>query len=66
MLNRSNQEELKKEQEYNATLLELSADAVISYEKYLLDQLNHKELAKIMKTLRDHIDKKKTNKSILS
>lgn len=66
MLNRNNQEELKREQEYNSTLLELSADAVISYEKYLLDQLNYKELAKIMKTLRDHIDKRKTNKSILS
>jgi hypothetical protein len=46
--------------------LELSADAVISYEKYLLDQMNHKDLAKVMKTLRTHIEKKSSNRNIFS
>jgi hypothetical protein len=56
----------KKDEEYNTTLLELSADAVISYEKYLLDQMNHKDLAKVMKTLRAHIEKKSSNRNIFS
>jgi len=65
MLNNKSQQE-KKDEEYNTTLLELSADAVLSYEKYLLDQMNYKDLAKVMKNLRTHIEKKSTNKNIFS
>lgn len=56
----------KKDEEYNTTLLELAADAVLSYEKYLLDQMNYKDLAKIMKNLRTHIEKKSANRNIFS
>lgn len=62
MFNRTNQTpETSKEDEFSSKLIELSADAVISYEKYLLDKLDHKQLAKTMKSLREHIEKTKHN-----
>jgi hypothetical protein len=62
MFNRTNQQaEKPKEDEFCPKLIELSADAVLSYEKYLLDKIDHKQLAKTMKTLREHIEKTKQN-----
>ena len=65
MLNSKSSQD-KKDEEYNTTLLELAADAVVSYEKYLLDQMNYKDLAKIMKNLRTHIEKQSSNRNIFS
>jgi len=62
MFNRTNQTpETPKEDEFCSKLIELSADAVISYEKYLLDKIDYKQLAKTMKSLREHIEKTKHN-----
>ena len=36
-------------------LIEIAASAVNGYEKYLLDELNYSNLAKIMTNLRDHL-----------
>lgn len=55
MLNRQNKD---NNNEYCPKLVELSLEAVFAYEKYLLDQIDYKKLAKIMKELRDHLEKK--------
>jgi len=36
-------------------LIEVAKSAVIGYEKYLLDDLNYSNLAKIMTNLREHL-----------
>jgi hypothetical protein len=55
MLSRPNKD---TNQEYFLKLADLSAEAVYSYEKYLLDEIDYKKLAKIMKELRDHLEKR--------
>ena len=37
--------------ELTNTLIELSRDAVVAYEQYLLDKLDHNSFAKVMKKL---------------
>ena len=37
--------------EWTNTLIELSREAVVAYEQYLLDKLDHNSLAKVMKKL---------------
>lgn len=56
MLNRPNKDTAN--QDYFLKLADLSAEAVYGYEKYLLDQIDYKKLAKIMKELRDHLEKR--------
>tara|TARA_B100001059_G_scaffold102085_1_gene101830 strand:- start:193 stop:387 length:195 start_codon:yes stop_codon:yes gene_type:complete len=41
--------------EWVSDLVDLAESAVIGYEKYLKDQLNYRELARIMKQLRGHL-----------
>lgn len=55
MLNRQNKD---NNNDYYTKLAELSSEAVLGYEKYLLDQIDYRKLAKIMKELRDHLEKK--------
>jgi len=55
MLSRPNKD---ANQEYFLKLADLSAEAVYSYEKYLLDEIDYRKLAKVMKELRDHLEKR--------
>jgi len=48
MKKKTNQEAQKQLDE----LVEVAKSAVIGYEKYLLDKLNYKDLARIMKNMR--------------
>jgi len=41
--------------EWVSDLVDLAESAVIGYEKYLKDELNYRELARIMKQLRGHL-----------
>ena len=41
--------------EWVSDLVELAESAVVGYEKYLKDELNYRELARIMKRLRGHL-----------
>ena len=41
--------------EWVSDLVDLAESAVIGYEKYLKDQLNYRELARIMKQLRGQL-----------
>mgnify|MGYP003645903586 FL=1 len=41
--------------EWVSDLVELAESAVVGYEKYLKDELNYRELARIMKQLRGHL-----------
>ena len=41
--------------EWVSDLVDLAEAAVIGYEKYLKDELNYRELARIMKQLRGHL-----------
>ncbi len=46
-------------EEWLADLIEIGESAVIAYEKYLLDELGHQDLAKVMSLLRDNLPMKK-------
>ena len=41
--------------EWIKDLVEVAEAAVVGYEKYLKDELNYRELARIMKQLRGHL-----------
>tara|TARA_R110000824_G_scaffold44101_1_gene128534 strand:+ start:196 stop:390 length:195 start_codon:yes stop_codon:yes gene_type:complete len=41
--------------EWIKDLVEVAEAAVVGYEKYLKDELNYQELARIMKQLRGHL-----------
>ena len=44
-----------KQDEWVSELVEAAESAVIGYEKYLKDELNYSELARIMKNLRGYL-----------
>ncbi len=44
-----------KQDEWVSDLVEAAEAVVVGYEKYLKDELNYRELARIMKQLRGHL-----------
>jgi len=46
-------------EEWLADLIDIGESVVIAYEKYLLDELNHQDLAKVIKSLRENLPMKK-------
>ena len=46
-------------EEWLADLIEIGESVVIAYEKYLLDEINHQDLARVVKSLRENLPMKK-------
>ena len=46
-------------EQWLADLIEISESVVIAYEKYLLDEIDHNDLAKLMVLLRKNLPMKK-------
>ena len=55
MAKKPKKENAKDVQKQLNELIEVASSAVNGYEKYLLDELNYANLAKIMTNLRDHL-----------
>tara|TARA_R110002020_G_scaffold308849_1_gene524444 strand:- start:49 stop:240 length:192 start_codon:yes stop_codon:yes gene_type:complete len=46
---------IPQQNEWVSELVDAAESAVIGYEKYLKDELNYQDLARIMKNLRSHL-----------
>tara|TARA_R100000458_G_scaffold59854_1_gene72221 strand:+ start:629 stop:847 length:219 start_codon:yes stop_codon:yes gene_type:complete len=57
MKKKTEKKTLKEVQKELDELAKISLSAVVGYEKYLLDELNYKDLARIMTNLRNHLPK---------
>jgi|TARA_R100000008_G_scaffold11428_3_gene5734 hypothetical protein len=57
MKKKTEKKTLKEVQKELDELAKISLSAVVGYEKYLLDELNYKDLARIMTNLRSHLPK---------
>jgi hypothetical protein len=47
----------KEDENYVSELVELVYSTIEGYEKYLLDEIKHSDLSRIMIALREHADK---------
>tara|TARA_R100000005_G_C4879383_1_gene131799 strand:- start:279 stop:461 length:183 start_codon:yes stop_codon:yes gene_type:complete len=47
-------------EKYTQELIDLVYSTIEGYEKYLLDQISHGDLSRIMVALKDHVDEHKS------